>query len=92
MVCLLCLQSNGAVIGENCTVAGNCTYDNGTCVGSICDCVATHYIHVDGSNKDCQLSKFHSIKWLFIVNFELKFVANVRFCHHKTSNVPQSVI
>jgi hypothetical protein len=76
---LLCLQSDGANIGENCTEAGNCTYDNGTCVGSTCGCVATHYIHVDGNNTVCQLSKFHSIKWLFIVDFELTFVANVRF-------------
>jgi hypothetical protein len=43
-------------------------------------------------DKVCQLSKFHSIKWLFIVDFELTFVANVRFCHYKTSNVRQSVI
>ena len=70
----------------------NCTYNNGTCVDSTSGCVATHYIHEDGSNKVCQLSKFHSIKWLFIINFELTCVANVRFCHHKTSNVRQSVI
>jgi hypothetical protein len=73
-------------------VKENCTDSNGACVDLKCDCVATHYIHVDGNNTVCQLSKFHSIKRLFIVNFELTFVANVRFCHHKTSNVPQSVI
>ena len=94
LLCLLCLQSDGAVIGDGCTVNGNCTYNNGKCVDSICGCVATHYKHVDTSigNEVCQLSKFHSINWLFIVDFESTFVANVRFCHHKTSNVRQSVI
>ena len=62
LLCLLCLQSDGADIGDGCAVNGNCTYDNRICVDSICGCVATHYIHVDGSNKVCQLSKFHSIK------------------------------
>ena len=47
LLCLLCLQSNGAVIGEDCTVDVNCTNSNGACVDLKCGCVATHYI--DGS-------------------------------------------
>jgi hypothetical protein len=43
-------------------VNGNCTNSNGACVDLKCGCIATHYIHVNGSNKDCQLSKFHGIK------------------------------
>ena len=44
LVCLLCLQSDGAVIGENCTVDVDCNYSNGTCAGPTCGCVTTHYI------------------------------------------------
>jgi hypothetical protein len=45
LVCLLCLQSVGADIGENCTVDVDCNYSNGTCAGLTCGCVTTHYIN-----------------------------------------------
>ena len=69
LVCLLCLQSAGAVIGEDCTVNGNCTNSNGACVELKCGCLSTHFI--DGS--ECTQSKFITIRWLFMLDFKFTF-------------------
>ena len=57
LLCLLCLQSNGAVIGDGCTEDVDCNYNNGKSVDLFCGCVATHYVQ----GTECTPSNFISI-------------------------------
>lgn len=53
----MCLQSNGAVIGDGCTEDVDCNYNNGKSVDLFCGCVATHYVQ----GTECTPSNFISI-------------------------------
>ena len=53
----------------------NCTNNNGACVDLKCGCVTTHYI----DESECTQSKFLTIMWLFILDFEFTFVQFLKY-------------
>jgi hypothetical protein len=56
-------------------VKENCTNSNGACVELKCGCIATHYIN----GSECTPSKFPTIRWLFILDFELTFFQFLKY-------------
>jgi hypothetical protein len=75
LVCLLCLQSDGAVIGDGCTEDTNCDYGNGMCVDSFCGCGATHYYN----GSVCTQSKFITIRCLCMLDFKFTFFQFLKY-------------